>query len=131
MAGPRLLRAAHMLYIVLHMADSPPAGLEAAILLAVVQLGSDAYGATVRREVSARRGREYTVGAIHTTLQRLEDKGLLVSWTGEPLPVRGGRARRYFRLTAAGVDALDAARSAARRLWEVPGFGPDFGLEPT
>jgi DNA-binding PadR family transcriptional regulator len=101
--------------------------LETAILLAVARLGDDAYGAAVGRDVSARRGRDYAVGAIHTALQRLEDKGLLGSRTGEPLPVRGGRARRYYRLTAAGVAAIDDARTAARRLWQAP----DLGLEPT
>lgn len=107
------------------MPSSPPAALETAILLAVVHLGEDAYGAAVRRDVSARRGREYAVGAIHTTLQRLEDKGLLISWMGDPLPVRGGRARRYFRLTAAGADAINHARTAARQLWQAS----DLGLE--
>lgn len=109
------------------MSDPPTAALETAVLLAVMHLGEGAYGAAVRRDVSERRGREYAVGAIHTVLQRLEDKGLLVSWKGDPLPVRGGRARRYFRLTAAGADALDYARTAARRLWQAP----DLGLEPS
>ena len=116
-----------MLYIVFHMADSSVAPLEAAVLLAVARLGDDAYGAAVRRDVSERRGHDYAVGAIHTALQRLEDKGLLASWTGEPLPVRGGRARRYFRLTAAGAAALGRAREAAQRLWQLPGLG----LEPS
>ena len=116
-----------MLYIVWHMSGSPPAALETAILLAVAHLGEGAYGAAVRRDVSARRGREYAVGAIHTALQRLEDKGMLTSRTGDPLPVRGGRARRYFRLTAAGAAALDHARTAARQLWRTP----DLGLEPS
>ena len=109
------------------MHGSPPAALETAILLAVAHLGEGAYGAAVRRDVSGRRGREYAVGAIHTALQRLEDKGLLTSRMGDPLPVRGGRARRYFRLTAAGAAALDHARSAARQLWRAP----DLGMEPS
>jgi DNA-binding PadR family transcriptional regulator len=109
------------------MSDAPTAALETAVLLAVLHLGEGAYGAAVRRDVSTRRGREYAVGAIHTALHRLEDKGLLVSWTGDPLPVRGGRARRYFRLTAAGATALDQARMAAQRLWQAP----DLGLEPS
>jgi DNA-binding PadR family transcriptional regulator len=109
------------------MSGSPLAALETAILLAVAHLGEDAYGAAVRRDVSARRGHEYAVGAIHTALQRLEDKGLLSSWTGDPLPVRGGRARRYFRLTEAGRKALNHARAAARQLWQAP----DLGLEPS
>jgi DNA-binding PadR family transcriptional regulator len=116
-----------MLYIVVHMSETSTPALETAVLLAVSRLGEEAYGAAVRRDVSERRGREYAVGAIHTALQRLEDKGLLVSWTGDPLPVRGGRSRRYFRLTGAGADALDRARTAAQRLWRTP----DLGLEPS
>ncbi len=103
------------------------AALETAVLLAVARLGAGAYGAAVQREVSERRGREYAVGAIHTALQRLEDKGLLTSRMGEPLPVRGGRARRYYRVTAAGANALEQARTAAQRLWQAP----ELGLEPS
>lgn len=109
------------------MPGSPAAALETAVLLAVAQLGDGAYGAAVQREVGERRGREYAVGAIHTALQRLEDKGLVTSRMGEPLPMRGGRARRYYRLTAPGAQALEQARVAARRLWRAP----DLGLEPS
>jgi DNA-binding PadR family transcriptional regulator len=115
-----------MPYNVLHMPGSP-AALETAVLLAVVRLGDEAYGAAVQRDVAERRGREYAVGAIHTALQRLEDKGLVSSHMGEPLPVRGGRARRYYRLTAAGAAALAQARSAAQRLWQAP----ELGWEPS
>lgn len=101
--------------------------LEIAVLLAVARLGAEAYGAAVQREVSERRGRAYAVGAIHTALQRLEDKGFVTSTMGEPLPVRGGRARRYYRVTAAGADALEQARTAVRRLWQAP----ELGLEPS
>jgi DNA-binding PadR family transcriptional regulator len=116
-----------MLYKICDMPASPAAALETAVLVAVARLGDDAYGAAVQREVSARRGREYAVGAIHTALQRLDDKGLVTSRMGDPLPVRGGRARRYYRLTAAGAAALEEARLAAQRLWQAPGLG----LEPT
>ena len=109
------------------MSGPPPAALETAVLLAVARLGDDAYGAAVQRDVSERRGHEYAVGAIHTALQRLEDKGLVASRMGEPLPVRGGRARRYYRLTTAGADALEQARTAVRRLWQAP----ELGLEPS
>jgi DNA-binding PadR family transcriptional regulator len=116
-----------MLYKVLDMSGPAPAALETAVLLAVAHLGDGAYGAAVRRDVSERRGHDYAVGAIHTALQRLEDKGLVASRMGDPLPVRGGRARRYFRLTAAGAAALDHARTASRQLWRAP----DLGLEPS
>jgi DNA-binding PadR family transcriptional regulator len=109
------------------MTGSPAAFLETAVLLAVARLADGAYGAAVQREVGERRGRAYAVGAIHTALQRLEDKGLVTSSMGDPLPVRGGRARRYYRVTAAGATALDEARAAARRLWQAP----ELGLEPS
>jgi PadR family transcriptional regulator PadR len=91
--------------------------LELAALLAVVRLGDDAYGLAVRHDLSARAGRDYSVGAIYTTLQRLEDKGLLASHASEPLPVRGGRSRRHFTLTGAGKRALRDAERQAASMW--------------
>jgi DNA-binding PadR family transcriptional regulator len=91
--------------------------LELAALLAVARLGDDAYGLAVRRDVSERAGRDYSVGAIYTTLQRLEDKALLTSRTSDPLPVRGGRSRRHFHLTAAGRRAIETARRRADAQW--------------
>lgn len=91
--------------------------LEIAVLLSVARLGDDAYGASVRRDVSARTGRDQTVGAVHATLQRLETKKLVRSWMSEATPVRGGRARRCFSLTAAGQRALDRAYKVHQALW--------------
>jgi DNA-binding PadR family transcriptional regulator len=62
-------------------------------------------------------GRDHSVGAVYTTLQRLEDKGFLKSRTGDPLPVRGGRARRQFKLTGAGARAIRDAERAAAAMW--------------
>lgn len=98
--------------------------LELAALLAVARLGDEAYGAAVRRDLEARTGRAHSVGAIHTTLQRLEDKRLLTSRTTTPLPIRGGRARRLFTLTSAGARALRAAQQQAASLWA--GVGVDI-----
>jgi PadR family transcriptional regulator PadR len=94
---------------------SPSLGtLELAALLAVARLTDDAYGMAVRRDLVERMGRDHSVGAIYTTLQRLEDKGLLSSFASAPLPVRGGRSRRRYLLTSAGTRAIrDAARSTA------------------
>jgi DNA-binding PadR family transcriptional regulator len=121
------LRRGDILYNVCVVPGPLAPALETAVLLAVARLGDGAYGAAVQREVGERGGRAYAVGAIHTALQRLEDKGLVTSHMGEPLAVRGGRARRYYRVTAAGAAALEQARTAARRLWQTPGLG----LEPT
>jgi DNA-binding PadR family transcriptional regulator len=91
--------------------------LELAALLAVVRLGDGAYGLAVRHELSERAGRDYSVGAVYTTLQRLEDKGLLASRASDPLPVRGGRSRRHFRLTGAGARAIRDAERQAKSMW--------------
>jgi DNA-binding PadR family transcriptional regulator len=98
--------------------------LEFVVLLAVNGLGDDTYGAEIRRDVSERTGRDYSTGAIYASLQRLEDKGLLVSHESDPLPVRGGRARRYFTFTGAGRSALRKASAAKRRFWEIVSLVP-------
>jgi DNA-binding PadR family transcriptional regulator len=91
--------------------------LELATLLAVTRLGETAYGLAVKRDLAERTGRDYSVGALYTTLQRLEDKGLLTSRASEPLPVRGGRSRRHFTLTGAGARALRQAERHATSIW--------------
>ncbi|MBC7896154.1 MAG: helix-turn-helix transcriptional regulator [Cytophagaceae bacterium] len=93
------------------------APFEVVVLLSIIRLGDDAYGLAVRRDVSARTGHDYSVGAIYTTLQRLEDKGMLNTWTSEPLPVRGGRARKHFRLTSTGRRAMREAERRATSVW--------------
>lgn len=106
--------------------DKPELGkLQQAVLMAVATLGDEAYGLGVRREVSDVRGRDYSVGAIYTTLSRLEEKGFVESWESEPRPERGGRSRRQYEVTAAGRRALREARRVAARLWHLePGAEP-------
>ena len=99
--------------------------LELTILLAVARLGDEAYGLSVRTDVSARTGRDYSVGAIYTTLERLEAKGLVTSRTTEPLPVRGGRSRREFKVTAAGHRAIRQAERVAKSVWAGVGRTPN------
>ena len=91
--------------------------LELAVLLAVARLAGEAYGLAVRHDLAERTGRDYSVGTVYTTLQRLEDKGLLLSRASEPLPVRGGRSRRHFSLTGAGSRALRDAQQHAASIW--------------
>ena len=90
--------------------------LEHLVLLALVRLGADAYGMTVRREIEDRTGRSLSIGAIYATLERLETKGLIDSSVGEPTAERGGRAKRHFRMTADGELALNASQEAIRRM---------------
>ncbi|MGV8968621.1 MAG: PadR family transcriptional regulator [Cellulomonas sp.] len=94
-----------------------PGALEVDVLLAVARHDDEAYGLLVLDEVSEARGRQYSVGAIYTTLSRLEAKGLLSSRTTEPLPMRGGRSRRQYRLTAAARTVLAAERTRTLQRW--------------
>ena len=91
---------------------------EQAVLLAILRLGSSgAYGVPIRHDIGERRGRAVSVGAIYSTLERLEGKGFVSSWTGGATAERGGRAKRFYRVEAPGLRALDAARVATRSLW--------------
>jgi PadR family transcriptional regulator, regulatory protein PadR len=86
--------------------QDPLGSLEHIVLLSVMRLGSNAYGVTVRRDIEAATGRDISIGAVYATLVRLESKGLIKSHAGEPTAERGGRAKRYFRVTAGGEGAL-------------------------
>ena len=82
---------------------------EQLILLGVLRLEDNAYGAAIRQEIHARSGRDVSINAVYTTLDRLENKGLLRSWVGEPTPQRGGRRRKFYALRPVGVTALRQA----------------------
>ncbi|HEY8832538.1 MAG TPA: helix-turn-helix transcriptional regulator [Gemmatimonadaceae bacterium] len=99
------------------MSTSPLGSLELTALLAVARLKDNAYGLAIRSDLAERTGRDYSVGAVYTTLQRLEDKGLLTSGHSDPLPVRGGRSRRHFSLTSTGARALREAERHAASIW--------------
>ena len=85
---------------------------EQIVLMAVLRLGEDAYGATVRREIESRTGRRLSISGVYTTLERLEEKGYVSSWVGEPTAERGGRRRKHFGLLPAGKRALRSAYTA-------------------
>ena len=91
---------------------------EQAVLLAIVRLEDDAYGRGILREVQERLSREVAAGAVHATLERLEAKGLVRSRMGTGTPIRDGRARRFYRLSSAGVAALNEARTTLKTLWQ-------------
>jgi DNA-binding PadR family transcriptional regulator len=90
---------------------------EQAVLVAVMRLRGDGYGRTIHKEVVARLDRDVTASAVYATLDRLEDKSLIASRAGEGTPQRGGRAKRHFTVTAAGVRALNATRAATHNIW--------------
>ena len=99
--------------------------LEQLVLLAVLRAGADAYGVSIQREIATRAGRDLTLGAVHKTLARLEAKGMVESYTGEPTPVRGGRRKRHFALTIEGHAALRHSLEITRRMAR----GLDLGWE--
>jgi DNA-binding PadR family transcriptional regulator len=90
---------------------------EQAVLVAVLRLRGEGYGRTILKEIEARLGRDVTASAAYATLDRLEAKGLVVSRAGETTASRGGRAKRHFSITGAGVRALNDARDATANIW--------------
>ena len=89
---------------------------EVLILAALQRLGDDAYAVTIKREIERRARRPASIGAIHAAVGRLADKGFVVFRISEPLPIPGGRARKYSRITPAGVRALRHSTSALARM---------------
>jgi DNA-binding PadR family transcriptional regulator len=91
--------------------------LEQIVMLALARLEGDAYGMSIRREIEQRAGRNVAIGAVYSTLERLEEKGYLRTIDRNAGPERDGRARRFFELTKSGVDALQAAGEVQDRMW--------------
>src|SRR5438309_11023179 len=96
------------------------------LITAAAGLGENAYGAAIREEIEATTGRTCSIGALYTTIDRLQTKGLLKTWMGEATPQRGGRAKRMVRVTPKGVQEAKAFYQAVRRVsrgvaWETGG----------
>jgi PadR family transcriptional regulator PadR len=98
---------------------------EEIVLLTVLRLAENAYGAKIRQTVAEATERDVSIGAVYATLDRLERKGYLKSWQGESTPERGGRAKRYFRVKGVGVQALNDTAAARNKL----AGGLDLGLD--
>jgi PadR family transcriptional regulator PadR len=86
------------------------------VILALLRLADRAYGVTVRQEIEARTKREVSIGAIYATLDRLEAKGYVKSVLGEPTPERGGRSKRFFKVTAKGMLAVNRTHRAIQNM---------------
>lgn len=96
---------------------------EILVVAALTRLGDDAYGIAILNEISANTGRDVSIGALYATLARLEKKGYVTSRMGEATAERGGRAKRYYQLTAAGRRQLDrSAKMLAAMLAGLPGW---------
>jgi PadR family transcriptional regulator PadR len=87
------------------------------LLLAILSLGKDAYGLTIRREVSKATGKDWSIGAIYDPLYRLEKKGYVESFLTEPTTERGGRSKRMFHITEQGMKALEVQKAVRDSLW--------------
>ena len=90
---------------------------ELMVLLALIRLGDDAYGVPIAEALTKTLGREVAAASVYAALERLAQKDLVTSRMGESTPERGGRARRYFRITGAGLREVRATRSALTTLW--------------
>lgn len=90
---------------------------ELMVLLALMHLGDDAYGVPISREIEQRSGREVALGSVYAALDRLEEKGLITSRLGDPTAERGGRAKRYFKVTAQGIHSVRDTQKALTNLW--------------
>jgi DNA-binding PadR family transcriptional regulator len=96
------------------------------ILMVLLSEPRHAYGATIQSRIEERTGRDPSVGAIYTTLDRLEKKSFVSSWWGEPTPERGGRRRRYYKIEASGAEAVRDWQRALNR-FGLSTFVPERG----
>lgn len=90
---------------------------ELMVLLAVIRLGDSAYGVPISKELLDTTGRDVALGSVYAALDRLEKKGFVSSVLGEPTPARGGRAKRYFRVTSEGIRGAKMTKKALAALW--------------
>jgi PadR family transcriptional regulator, regulatory protein PadR len=95
---------------------SPLGEFEQVVLLAILRLDENAYGVSIKSEIAICTGRKPAPGALYTTLDRLEEKGLVKSRVGEPTPLRGGRSKRFFAVTPKGIESVAAAQRSFQRL---------------
>ncbi|MEM9391563.1 MAG: helix-turn-helix transcriptional regulator [Bacteroidota bacterium] len=100
---------------------------EEVVLLTVAILFENAYGITIKSEIENRLNRKVSVGAMRTALSRLEKKGFLKSEFGEATAIRGGKRKRFFKVTRSGKEALDQVMKSRKQLWEaIPSAAFDF-----
>jgi PadR family transcriptional regulator PadR len=112
------LHFSNLFIIVEEMGERTHLGeFELIVMLALLRLGENAYGVPISREIEQRCGRDVALGSVYATLERLQEKGLVSSNLGEPTAERGGRAKRYFRVTTKGLREARETRQALMKLW--------------
>jgi PadR family transcriptional regulator PadR len=92
---------------------------EELVLLTVASLGEDAYGVAIKEDIEQRSDRTISIGALHSTITRLEEKGMLKSWLGDPTQERGGRRKRFFEVTHQGKVSLHHMKDLRDELWKL------------
>jgi DNA-binding PadR family transcriptional regulator len=90
---------------------------ELMVMLALVRLGDEAYGVPISEEIEAHSGHDVAVGSVYAALERLQGRGLVTSRMGEPTAARGGRAKRYFKITGKGAKVVQDTQRTLTRLW--------------
>jgi PadR family transcriptional regulator, regulatory protein PadR len=93
--------------------------LEELVLLTIAVLEQEAYGVAIQKSIEERSNRSITIGALHSTITRLEEKGYLKSWVGGATKERGGRSKRYYEITQAGKKAVAETKSVRDELWDL------------
>ena len=92
--------------------------LEQYVLLCLIRLGEEAYGVPIHQEIEERTSRSVSIATVYSALDRLEKDGMVISHLSSPLPERGGRAKRLYRLSAEGATALQRARRVHNNMWK-------------
>jgi PadR family transcriptional regulator, regulatory protein PadR len=92
---------------------------EGLVLLTIAAIGEQAYGVSIQQDIELRCNRSISIGALHSTITRLEEKGFLKSWVGGATKERGGRSKRYYEVTQAGKKAVTETKSLRDELWAV------------
>ncbi|MCE2996665.1 MAG: PadR family transcriptional regulator [Cyclobacteriaceae bacterium] len=92
---------------------------EELVLLTIAVLNENAYGVSIKEDIEQRTDRSISIGALHSTITRLEEKGFITSWLGDPTQERGGRRKRYFQLTNQGIVALRNVKTLRDELWNL------------
>lgn len=99
--------------------------IEHLVLLVVARLGPDAYGMRISEELAERAGRDVSIGSVYAALDRLEQRGYVRSRVGDPTPQRGGRAKRFFAVARAGIEALAESQALLLGLWDGLDLDPE------
>src|SRR6186997_3264585 len=97
---------------------NPISNFELMVMLALIRLGDDAYGVPISQEIEEQSGHDVAMGSVYAALERLQDRGFVSSSIGEPTPERGGRAKKYFKVTGKGMKVVQETQQTLTRLWK-------------